>query len=1276
MGYSKVVANHAFVVFGITVATLVTCAVVSFTVHQLPNFSDPIAGFEPRGTVLGDRLFSWDNLNDATCSFSGCKLHNIPLKFAHEQQPKDDSHEDDEEEDPRATDQDRLPVVELELVHHSFDHSGNGLWDSLPPNLYQTSGMDLFDDWYDDDDYDDEGDYRVVRPGVVEDMKDGGQPYPGHVENIGFTASSATAAPPSPEQPTPWNPNNGTLVLDSPGQDFVDVTTSPSAATPATAAEARVVSPVGQKWTSSPLTHRARQKRTIGLCQINPRPLQVTFPCNNPSRQYARMVFESAGNFHDEFNLFTLPAILSMCSLEQVLVRDHAQFPGLCVTSSCDDCCPSWSLGNYVALLQNRESCSAITQGDVKAVLGRLKQCSGFYHNNSLKQDCWKAGEPYQDRCPRVPAQCVEYNAVHSILHYLVDKDFLSPDQPNVDILRYAMVFVPVASGQAMMDIYQDKFDKKTISDGVTRVVGIDFGIKYTMFEHYLRMDTVYPCIAMAIVIIIIRLYTGSAFITFMTVFTIVSSLIVSYFFYTLVFQFPFFPFMNLTTVILLVGIGADDVFVYCDVWQHSKQERPGSSLVDIVSETLGHAALSMFVTSFTTAATFYANFVSKITAIRCFGVYAGTAILANFILMITLIPSTVVIYEKYIANICTFKKKSNVYSLKKSCVEIFCDLGRKVEYELSEMSRIFFDKLLPCIVIKYRYVWLVWFVGMMVGGFCVLFVSPGLHLPSQKDFQVFSRSHPFEQYDMVHREQFWFEKAQDNEYAYLPITMIWGVVPKDNGNHLNPDSRGKVIFDDTFDVTSTASQEWLKGFCFRLRNQSFYQPTPGPQLTNCFIELFQQWMDRECADELTGEDFHPCCNKYAFPYPRDVFKYCIKVATMELDNMPRFRFYRETPGPRFDENDRIRGLIIEFDSKYKFTLAFDTMDKFYHEVETWMQGEMKSAPSAMSRGWFVSYFDHYALQDNLATGTLIALGLSVAIALAVMFITTLNVLISLYAILSIVGTIVVTVGSLVLLNWELNILESVIMSVAVGLSVDFSVHYGVAYRLAPEKDRESRVIFSLSRMGSAITMAALSTFVAGALMMPSTVLSYVQLGTFLMLVMTISWGYATFFFQSLCRMLGPEGNCCHISIPACHLPCDGMHIVKSDSAQQPSTGAVSYEMEPLTSQKVSRYRQRGDTLQVSVATVNGSLRLPPKGRAASKLPDQLTIVGARQNRYTEKDLNTITIRQNGQSSRPRLKYGDASEGENPETVPNHRSNVPDIWVPREGDSSSQEVSR
>lgn len=37
--------------------------------------------------------------------------------------------------------------------------------------------------------------------------------------------------------------------------------------------------------------------------------------------------------------------------------------------------------------------------------------------------------------------------------------------------------------------------------------------------------------------------------------------------------------------------------------------------------------------------------------------------------------------------------------------------------------------------------------------------------------------------------------------------------------------------------------------------------------------------------------------------------------------------------------------------------------------------------------------------------------------------------------------------------------------------------------------------------------------------------LSYIQLGQFLMIIMSVSWVYATFFFQALCCILGPEND-------------------------------------------------------------------------------------------------------------------------------------------------------
>jgi protein dispatched 1 len=41
--------------------------------------------------------------------------------------------------------------------------------------------------------------------------------------------------------------------------------------------------------------------------------------------------------------------------------------------------------------------------------------------------------------------------------------------------------------------------------------------------------------------------------------------------------------------------------------------------------------------------------------------------------------------------------------------------------------------------------------------------------------------------------------------------------------------------------------------------------------------------------------------------------------------------------------------------------------------------------------------------------------------------------------------------------------------------------------------------------------------------MLPSNVLAYIQIGIFLVVVMTVSWVYATFFLMSLLSLIGPE---------------------------------------------------------------------------------------------------------------------------------------------------------
>ncbi|XP_060704414.1 protein dispatched homolog 1 isoform X1 [Hemiscyllium ocellatum] len=975
--YAALIADWPVVVLGLCTVLIVICALVGILVPDLPDFSDPLLGFEPRGTAIGQRLVTWNNMVKNTGYQA--TLANYPFKYAEEQAK---SHRDDR-------------------------------WS---------------DDPYDRD-----------------------------------------------KRQAEWN-----FHKDS-------------------------------------------------------------FFCDVPSDRYSRVVFASA----DGENLWRTQSIKSMCNLDNARIRSHAQFGELCQRTSAASCCPSWTLGNYIAILNNRSSCQKITERDVAHTLKLLRSCVKYYHNGTLGPECWDKTTRRKDqlKCMSVPRKCTKYNAVYQILHYLVDKDFLSPQTWDyvIPALKYSMLFVPTEKGKSMMDIYLDHFENWNCSDGVTTIAGIEFGIKHNLFQDYLLMDTVYPAIAIVIVLLIMCMYTRSMFITLMTMFAIISSLIVSYFLYRIVFGFKFFPFMNLTALIILVGIGADDAFVLCDVWNHTKFDKPKAELAETVSVTLHHAALSMFVTSFTTAAAFYANYVSNITAIRCFGVYAGTAILVNYILMVTWLPAVVVLHERYLLHLFQCGERPGRRTELTGCLAQLCCRLQRLLLTASETSRVFFEKVLPCIVIKFRYIWLCWFLALTVGGAYIVCVDPKMKLPSLElsEFQVFRSSHPFERYDAEFRQLFVFERVHHGEELHMPITLVWGIAPVDAGDPLNPHNKGQLRLDSTFDVAAPGSQLWLLHFCQRLRNQSFFQQTDEQDFTSCFIETFRQWMENQDCEEPT---LYPCCSQSTFPYKQEVFELCIKRAIMELEHSTGYHLDSKTPGPRFDINDTIRAVVLQFQSTYLFTLAYEKMSQFYKEVDAWIVEELKGAPAGLANGWFVSGLEFFDLQDSLSDGTLVAMGLSVAVAFSVMLLTTRNVVISLYAIVSITGTIFVTVGSLVLLGWELNVLESVTISVAVGLAVDFAVHYGVAYRLAPESDREGKVVFSLSRMGSAIAMAALTTFVAGAMMMPSTVLAYTQLGTFMMLIMCISWGFATFFFQCMCRCLGPQGSCGTIPLPK-RLQCHGLAL-------------------------------------------------------------------------------------------------------------------------------------
>lgn len=79
-------------------------------------------------------------------------------------------------------------------------------------------------------------------------------------------------------------------------------------------------------------------------------------------------------------------------------------------------------------------------------------------------------------------------------------------------------------------------------------------GLKDALFDELLFHDTWLIGMGALFVLCCMWIYTGSLFITLMTIIAIGFSLGIAYFIYTLVFEMHFFPFMNLLASIVAVG--------------------------------------------------------------------------------------------------------------------------------------------------------------------------------------------------------------------------------------------------------------------------------------------------------------------------------------------------------------------------------------------------------------------------------------------------------------------------------------------------------------------------------------------------------------------------------------------------------------------------------------------------------------------------------------------------------------------------------------------------
>ena len=812
-----------------------------------------------------------------------------------------------------------------------------------------------------------------------------------------------------------------------------------------------------------------------------------------------------------------------ICTIEDNYVTSYINTSGIYV-------CRMYSVPLYVSLMVGKHGrCHDITEEDMHRAKAILQMCYPHYVNQTLQEGCSRSGT-------YVPPECCYYNAPYKLLYYLLDAKF-DPNTDPIPQLSFAMFMfnIPVNDTE---EYYLKMFGDKHVEEGNVQIVGMyqDLNTKFNIFQHYLVYDFRYFGVAALFICVIIMTYLFDVVLMIATLINVLASALIAYFTYTMILRMDFFPFINSLGILILIAIGADDVFIFYDTWRQYYELDKQAPVSELLTKTFRHAALSIFVTSLTTSSAFFANYVNEITAIRCFGVFAGVAVLANFAFMVTWTPSVIVLLHW----LTTSLRRTSFHD---DC-RPFCDLLSRFQGLAGRLADHVFGKMIPLVLTKVWWLSMFILTALSLAGFLVVFWKPGLKLPTSLDFQLFRDSQPLEYFDLHLRDKFAFlvdeSKAKEEE---IDIRFMWGARAVDNGNPLNPHDNGSLVLDPNFNFTAPDSQEWFSAFCEDVKKQSFIDE--NFRGAACFLDQFKLTLQHTCPIAKSGAGLPAlvteCCSvkvNYTADYlPSWFIDKCIALNYISLG----FKDWQE-PAPivfplyRTDANNhsQIVAILVTLPTVYHLSASYESMAKYYETINKFMDSWMHSAPPGMRSGFVtgVDYFRFYDLQRAISVGTFYSIALSLSVAFVVMLITTLNVLLTIYALCTISLAIGSTVGCLVLLGWTLNIVESVTISLAVGLSIDFTIHYGVAYRLSNRNHRLERMRESLSAVGSAVAMAALTTFMAGAAVMPSHVLAYLRLGTFLMLVMTFSWIYATFFFLAVCRIIGPNGNFCQIPVP------------------------------------------------------------------------------------------------------------------------------------------------
>ncbi|CAD5208934.1 unnamed protein product [Bursaphelenchus xylophilus] len=724
-----------------------------------------------------------------------------------------------------------------------------------------------------------------------------------------------------------------------------------------------------------------------------------------------------------------------------------------------------WHFPNYVACVSPVEqiNCTYIKSEDIVKVKSLINFCAEYrseiidcrreclerVRQNQIEQQPLAMVECRECNPQLVPANC-STQMMFDLFYRILPKDltarplYINSFLPVFTYTSYQLQGYPVR----LMDFVNLQEALRNMSTDQYVIKGTLLDVKRDLLLEAAIADSKYTLVAGALVISLVVFYTRSITYCLACIVQLLASVLAAAIVYR-IFSVEF-PLLNLIVFVLLISIGSDGAFLLFSSFPNSADSLDSESF----RECLHHTISTMFLTQFSTVVPFFLNIFSAVLAFRCFGLFSGFTLIFNYIMLISFLPAVLIL------------KRRHLDPLTNKLIRPWKFIVYQIDDTITDRTSYLLSTVLLNIILRARYLWLLLLFSLTAT--CGYVSVTGLHLPQYNPLQLFIASDPNEFYD--NNAERLFEFIEQKIALPLTIRLVWGVAVEDQSSFFDSHEISRLSINPDMELSTVDDMKGLAAFLLRLRTLYFIQHEH-----KFWPERFLDWSQR-----IPCEPGGICCNVNNNLFTDRYLDHCMRVSTSQL-----LTSYNDTP-LYHNKTFEFVGYTALLPTKLKYSHRFGNLSRSFELLDNSIQ--RKGMWYTPEWGLMSTWFD---LQRSIIADSTQSVVISILVVL--IFAASILRLQAVCAMISIVCIVVCSSGTLVLMGWEVGMLESVILVLAVSLSFDYTLHYGAALpssRLCPEH----RIRTAVEKSTRPVSMAALSSGLAGFALLCSKTHAFYQL--------------------------------------------------------------------------------------------------------------------------------------------------------------------------------------